>query len=62
MFTSHAADALAAANQRGRALRAEAASARLCPRAGRREALASSLRSAADRLDPVPLARRAAAS
>ena len=60
MFTSNPFDALAVAHQRGHELRAEAAAERLLGTPGTRRALAASLRRAADRLDPAPLARRPA--
>ena len=62
MFIGHPLDALAVAHQRGRELREEAAAARLCGTSTTRRALAESLRRAADRLAPAPLARRAAHS
>lgn len=58
MFTGDPFAALAVAHQRGRRLRAEAAAERLRGASGTRRALAVSLRRAADRLDPAPLARR----
>ncbi len=57
MFTSDPLDALAVAHERGRRLRAEAAAERLRGAPGTRRALAVTLRRAADRLDPAPLAR-----
>jgi hypothetical protein len=59
MFTSNAGEALLVAHQRPQSLREESAAARLRPRPTRR-ALAASLRRAADRLDPAPLAPRPA--
>ena len=58
MFTSTI-DSLAVAHQHGHELRAEAAAERLRG-ARRRRALAASLRRAADRLDPSPLAPKPA--
>lgn len=55
-------DALVVAYERGRRLRAEAAAERLRGTSGTRRSLAGSLRRAADRLDPAPLARRPARS
>jgi hypothetical protein len=60
MLTSDPYDALVVAHERGRRLRADAAAERLCGSSGTRRALAVSLRGAADRLDPAPLARRTA--
>jgi len=60
MFTSDPRDALVLAHERGRRLRAQAAADRLRDTRGTRRALAASLRRAADRLEPAPLARRAA--
>jgi hypothetical protein len=60
MFTSNPFDALALAGERGRQLRAEAAAERLRGTSGTRRTFAASLRRAADRLDPVPLAPRPA--
>jgi len=57
MFTSDPLDALVVAHERGRQLRAEAAAERLRGTSATRRALAVSLRRAADRLDPAPLAR-----
>jgi hypothetical protein len=59
MFTDPL-DALVIAHGRGRELRAEAAAERLRGRWRTRRALAASMRRAADRLDPAPLARKAA--
>ncbi|HYT51746.1 MAG TPA: hypothetical protein VEL10_06045 [Gaiellaceae bacterium] len=60
MFTNDPLDALVAAHERARQLRAEAAAERLRGTSGTRRALAVSLRRAADRLDPAPLGRRTA--
>jgi hypothetical protein len=60
MSTLDPLDALFLAHERGRRLRAEAAAERLRSTSGTRRALAVSLRRAADRLDPAPLARRPA--
>jgi hypothetical protein len=62
MFTSDPLDALVVAHERSRRLRAEAAAERLRDTSSIRRALAVSLRRAADRLDPTPLARRTALS
>jgi hypothetical protein len=56
MFTSDPRDALAVAHQHARHLRAERAAERLRGRSVTRRTLAASLRSAANRLDPAPLA------
>jgi hypothetical protein len=53
------ADGLAEIRERGRLLRAEAAAERLRAPSRTRRALAASLRYAADRVDPAPLARAA---
>ncbi|HEV8249286.1 MAG TPA: hypothetical protein VGQ15_04890 [Gaiellaceae bacterium] len=53
-------DHLAVAHERGRRLRSEAAAERMSAPLGPRRALAASLRRAADRLDPAPLAWREA--
>jgi hypothetical protein len=53
-------DQLAVAHERGDDLRAEAAALRLRGPQGPRRAVAESLRRAADRLDPGPLAWRGA--
>jgi len=55
-------DPLDVAHERGRRLRAEAAAERLRGTSRTRHVLAASLRRAADRLDPAPLARRTALS
>jgi hypothetical protein len=60
MFTNNPLDALVVAHDRGRHLRAESAAEHLRGPSGTRRALAVSLRRAADRLDPAPLARRTA--
>lgn len=60
MFTSHPRDALVLAHEHARRLRAETAADRLRPAPDARRALAASLRRAANRLDPVPLAPRTA--
>lgn len=57
MSTPHPHDALALAHEHGRALRADAAAERLHIHVGLRDAVAASLRRAADRLDPSPVAR-----
>lgn len=57
MFTGDPLDALFVAHERGRRLRAEAAAECLRGASGSRRALAVTLRRAADRLDPAPLAR-----
>ena len=62
MFISHPLDALVVAHDRGRRLRAEAATERLRGTSGTRSALAVVLRRAAERLDPPPLARRPVSS
>ena len=60
MFIAHPFDVLVVAHERGRQLRAEAAAQRRRGSSGRtRRTLALSLRRAADRLDPAPLARTA---
>jgi hypothetical protein len=58
MFISNPLDALAAAHEHGRELRAEAAAERLFGTSGTRRAIAVALRRAADRLDPAALAPR----
>jgi hypothetical protein len=57
MLTSHPRDALVLAQERARRLREETAADDLRPASGTRRALATSLRRAANRLDPAPLAR-----
>ena len=59
MFTSTI-DSLALAQQHGRELRAQAAAERLCGAPRKRRVLAASVRRAADRLDPMPLAPKPA--
>lgn len=53
-------DALVLAHERARHLREETAAERLRRASGTRRALAASLRRAANRLDPAPLAPRPA--
>lgn len=60
MFSSDPHDVLALAHERARHLREEAAVERLRHHTATRRALAESLRRAANRLDPVPLAHRPA--
>jgi hypothetical protein len=60
VFSSNPRDALAVAHQHARHLRAERAAERLRRGSVTRRALAASLRSAANRLDPAPLAPRRA--
>jgi hypothetical protein len=60
MLTSDTRDALVVAHQHARHLREERAAERLRNASGTRRALAASLRSAANRLDPAPLAPRPA--
>ena len=60
MFTSDPAAALIVAHQHARHLRDETAAGRLHRVPGARRALAASLRRAANRLDPTPLAPRPA--
>jgi len=56
MTTTASFDTLAVARRRGEELRAEAAAERLLGAPVQRHVLAASLRWAADRLDPAPLA------
>ena len=58
MFTGDPLGALVAAHDRGRVLRAEAAAERLREPSSMRRAVAETLRRAADRLEPAPLAHR----
>jgi hypothetical protein len=60
MFTSDPRDALMVAHEHARHLREERAAERLRNAAGTRRAVAASLRRAANRLDPTPLAARPA--
>jgi hypothetical protein len=60
MFTSDPRDALFLAHERGRHLREETAADHLRRASGIRRAIAKSLRRAASRLDPSPLAHRPA--
>jgi hypothetical protein len=60
MFTSDPRDALVLAHEHARHLHAETAAERLRGASGTRHALAAFLRRAANRLDPAPLAPRAA--
>lgn len=60
MFTSHPRDALVLAHAHARRLREETAAERLRPASSLRPALAASLRRAADRIAPAPLAGRPA--
>jgi hypothetical protein len=60
MFTTNPFDALVVADQRGRELHAAAAAERLSGAPATRRALATTLRWAADRLEPAPLMRRPA--
>ena len=60
MLATAAHDALALAHDHARRLRDETAAERLSPPPARRRALAASLRRIADRVDPAPLAARAA--
>jgi hypothetical protein len=56
MFIAHPRDGLVVAHERGRQPHAQAAAERMRSPSTSRRALAVSLRRAADRLDPVPLA------
>jgi hypothetical protein len=60
MFTSDPRDALVFAHEHARRLRAETAADRLRRPSGARRVIAASLRRAATRLDPAPLAARPA--
>jgi len=60
MLTNHPLDTLAVVHQRGRQLRADAASEAVRASSKTRHVLAVALRRAADHLEPAPIARRAA--
>ena len=60
MFASNPRDALAFAHEHARRLRDEATVERLSRRPWLRRGFAASLRSAANRIDPAPLAHRPA--
>ncbi len=60
MLSADPRDGLVFAHERARRLREETATDRLRPASGTRRAVAASLRRAANRLDPAPLAPAAA--